>query len=60
MANKNRIVAAMADLNNVRSRKCSNHVHRYRCLSCGDVFMPILEEGLCSKCDSTRKEKLTI
>lgn len=36
----------------------TNPGHRYRCLNCGDVFMPILETGICTKCGSREKVKI--
>ena len=62
MANKNQYRGS-----NGRFERCTvekafgiqiNSRHEYRCLTCGHVFMPILEEGACSKCGSTEKEMI--
>ena len=36
----------------------TNPGHRYRCLNCGQVFMPILESGICTACGSKEKVKI--
>lgn len=38
----------------------TNPGHRYRCLSCGHVFAPILVDGKCSKCGSREKELVEV
>lgn len=30
--------------------KTNEKFHKYRCTKCGDVFVPIIETGFCTKC----------
>lgn len=62
MANKNQYRGSNGRFEHCTVEKAfgiqTNPGHRYRCLNCGQVFMPILEKGVCFKCGSTEKEKI--
>ena len=30
--------------------KTNENLHKYRCTKCGDVFVPIIETGRCTRC----------